>query len=469
MRGRASGSKALGARGRKAHACGLLLLLLVVAACGDSPVQPEEPALEVEVVSAGWEEPEVGGSVPLVVRVTEGGLPVEGIEVRWEFAAGGGDGALSPGVAATDTEGRAETTWDVGTAAGERTIRVRVSGTDPVLLESNVRAGPAVTVQLAPDTLELTAWRERRGFEGSFRDEHGNVAAPPASAEWEVLDPGVVTLGSDGTFTAVDRGEARVAVHFGAVTDTAVVRVDPRGVITITFDDGFVSAYTRGAPILHELGLRANVAVNPAAVIEEWGDFASLEQLQELHEAGWAMPSHTMTHRNLTELTDEELEEELGESRAWIEEQGFRGAGVFVVPFHQWGERERAAVAEHYEMARGMSAIQFYPDTLAVWIPDDPYGLTAYEAEDAPLTTEEGRAVIREMVERSVEEGRFFELFFHRVPEEMEEGFRLTMEILAEYSEHVVTYDEVLEKFEGSRGGAVAAPPRVAERGRAQP
>ena len=106
-----------------------------------------------------------------------------------------------------------------------------------------------------------------------------------------------------------------------------------KGVITITFDDGFATTYTNAFPALRSLGLRANAAVNPTPIDEGWGDYMQFSNLTELWTAGWAIVSHTMDHQDLVTLSPAAMEAEIRDSRAWIIAKGFGPATVFVVPF----------------------------------------------------------------------------------------------------------------------------------------
>lgn len=423
-----------------------LLLLAAVAACGDGTTGPDPgPERSAQLVSGAPGSIGVADEVPLTVRVTDDGTPAAEVEVEWEVV--GGDGTFEPSSGATDPDGRASALWRVGTRAGTRTLRIRAEGADPLVFEVEARAGSAASVRIISDTVRLTARRERQDAGARFEDVYGNAAEVPGDVAWAVDDPTVAEVDAEGRVRAAGNGSTRVWLDTPVGTDTATVVVGFRGVITVTFDDGLRSTHTRAFPILDELGLRANVAVVTRAVEESWDDYVTLDQLVELDEAGWAVVSHTVTHADLAGLPADSLRAELVESRAWIEAQGFRGAGVFVVPYHSWDDAVRTEVARHYELARGTSAVQFFPDTLVQWMPDEPYALTALEAETTPMATEEGRELIRSFLERAVEEGYFIELFFHDIGEDMLEDFRLTMEIVAEFGEHVVPYDELLEKY----------------------
>lgn len=442
---------------------GTLCGLALISGCGDGATAPEpRPDRQIELVSPATLDAGVGTSVALTVEVRENGTTLPGVAVHWEPDSE--SGSVAPESATTDALGRARATWQLGIRAGTQTLTVRAEGADDFLLTPDVRAGPAQAVRLEADTLLLTARRERRTVEPRFEDAYGNRAQPPDDIAWSSLDPAVASVDPEdpaGIVTARGRGSTRVFLESGVGGAEVEVAVDFRGVITVTFDDGFRTTHSRAFPILEALDLRANVAVVTRSAQEAWADFLTVEQLQDLHGAGWAMVSHTVTHPNLTELSDAGLEEELLESREWLEEQGFRGAAVFIVPFLDWDDRVRSAVAAHYEMARGTSSLLIHPDTLSDWMPDDPYALTGLDADSAPFQTEEGRETIRAFLERAVEEGLFFELFFHRIEEDDEEAFHRTMEMLAELRNHVVTWDEVADRFRSSREGGrmVAAGP----------
>jgi hypothetical protein len=94
-----------------------------------------------------------------------------------------------------------------------------------------------------------------------------------------------------------------------------------------------------------------NVAVVTATL--GWPAFLDRHDMQALHDAGWAFVSHSVSHADLTTLSDTELEAELTHSREWILAEQLRFGDVFVVPYHEWGDRERSAIRRHYAAARG--------------------------------------------------------------------------------------------------------------------
>jgi len=214
------------------------------------------------------------------------------------------------------------------------------------------------------------------------------------------------------------------------------------GIITLTFDDGWLTTYTNVFPVLKELGLKGNVAVNPDPIDGNWDGYMTLAMLKELRDAGWSVVSHSLSHRDLTTLSDAELDRELKDSKAWVENNGFGPSDVFIVPFHRWGERERNAIARYYVRARGFTVNQFVPPLFQKVPVTHPLDLSGYESEFAPFSTEEGRQLTMDYVERAVRESEFIDLFFHQITPEQVPAFKQLMTDLLTYKANVRTWGE---------------------------
>jgi peptidoglycan/xylan/chitin deacetylase (PgdA/CDA1 family) len=215
------------------------------------------------------------------------------------------------------------------------------------------------------------------------------------------------------------------------------------GMVTITFDDGWKTTYDNAYPVLKQLGLKGNVAVNPDPVDGGWSAYMTLANVRELYNAGWSVVSHTMSHRDLTTLSDADLDHELRDSKAWVEKNGFGPTNVFIVPFHSWGDRERTAVAKYYKYVRGYTVNQFWPARFAKVPITTPMDLTAFEPEYAPFTTPEGRTATMDYVKRAVKEGEFVDLMFHQITPAQLPDFRTLMTEVAAYKANVRTWAEV--------------------------
>lgn len=134
----------------------------------------------------------------------------------------------------------------------------------------------------------------------------------------------------------------------------------------LTFDDGFLDTYEVAAPLLAERGFTGFVFVLPRQMggTLAWPEVAgevgrhpdtmramSWEQAEELAARGWEIGAHTLSHPKLTELDDERLAAELGESRRLVAERLGR-CDTFAYPFGLWdGRVERATEAAGYAFA----------------------------------------------------------------------------------------------------------------------
>ena len=230
---------------------------------------------------------------------------------------------------------------------------------------------------------------------------------------------------------------------FAAACDDSIL--DPRsddGRLTITFDDGWRSAYTRGLPTLRAHGLRGNVAVITESV-DYWDGFLTLAELQELDDAGWSLVSHSVGHADLRTLTDAQLERELTVSKAWLQTNGFKGSSVFVIPYHAFGQRELAAIRRHYSAARVANSNYYVPEHFEDWRPANPYGLTSIEASMAPYTTVAGRNALIAQVAAALEAGKFVDVMFHDIPATDFEAFKATIAELARFRNVNAPYHEL--------------------------
>jgi len=126
----------------------------------------------------------------------------------------------------------------------------------------------------------------------------------------------------------------------------------------LTFDDGYADNYTTAFPLLREREMAAMFFLLPSHLDGgpfEWPEVAedqrrhpdtmrslTWHQVEEMAEAGMTFGSHTITHRHLPELGDEELREELLDSRRTIAERLGR-CELLAYPFGHWDARVAAA------------------------------------------------------------------------------------------------------------------------------
>ena len=391
---------------------------------------------------------EVASLISLAVRVEDLlGSGYAGTTVSWSTAAGSGTIA-SGGATESDPTGHAGAVWQLGTGAGVQQATASIESRGnliEVTFDALASAGPAVSASLVTDSIFMHGRGETAFLGPTYLDQFGNVTGA-GGILYESRDPAVAMVAPDGLVTAVDAGATYVDLTMDGSSDSLRVIVDLRGAITVTFDDGFREVASKAFPVMEAMGLKGNVAVNPAQV--GFPAYIAKDSLDVMDAAGWSMVSHAMTHDTLTTLTAGELDWELRASQEWIDAQGYRGSNVFIVPFLIWDARERDAIGTYYEAARGTSATALAPDTVLVpWRPSQPFELTGIEAEELPYTSAAGRDALRDLLQRTVDEGAFVDVFFHHLPDGTETDFQLTMQVIEEFKERVLPYHELYPRF----------------------
>jgi peptidoglycan/xylan/chitin deacetylase (PgdA/CDA1 family) len=125
-----------------------------------------------------------------------------------------------------------------------------------------------------------------------------------------------------------------------------------RGLVGLTFDDGYADFVTTALPMLRRRGFTATVFVLPGLLGGEntWEPagprkpLLDVDGIRGVAAAGMEIASHGLTHLDLTEVTDQVLHSEVGDSRDRL--AAITGADVdgFCYPYGILDERAADAV-----------------------------------------------------------------------------------------------------------------------------
>lgn len=154
------------------------------------------------------------------------------------------------------------------------------------------------------------------------------------------------------------------AVSLGQLSGNLVenASVSDGKTIALTFDDGFENFATEAFPVLEELGFTATVflVTDFCGGYNDWENnpedlprsrLMSWQQVEELSGKGIEFGVHTRTHADLTKLTGEEIESEVVESKAKIEEVLGKEVDFFAYPYGKHNPAVKEIVEKNYKGA----------------------------------------------------------------------------------------------------------------------
>ncbi|MEA1963692.1 MAG: polysaccharide deacetylase family protein [Candidatus Aerophobetes bacterium] len=178
---------------------------------------------------------------------------------------------------------------------------------------------------------------------------------------------------------------------------------EPQPIITISFDNGYESIYTKALPILERYELPATLFVTTGNVEKE--GYLKLEQLKALQEAGWEIGSYTVSSPSLVNISEANLHAELYLSRQALQGWGFPGDS-FALPFGQANIRVWEYAKALYKVSRG-----YEPGLNKRPFPQ--HNLKSIVSM-ADTKIEE----VKDWIDRCVEEKAWLVLVFHRIGED---------------------------------------------------
>lgn len=129
-------------------------------------------------------------------------------------------------------------------------------------------------------------------------------------------------------------------------------RDNQKGAASVTFDDGYLSQISLSLPLLNARKLKATFF---AIAFDNWiKSHVGWETWRNAAKQGHEIGSHTVTHPNLSYLSDSDLKEELSESQETIDDNvPFQDCLVIAYPSGASGKGVQEAASEYYVAGRG--------------------------------------------------------------------------------------------------------------------
>src|SRR3569833_1179066 len=155
--------------------------------------------------------------------------------------------------------------------------------------------------------------------------------------------------------TLVSHGNGATAVRDHDLVD--VSKPGPtrwaRPLVSLTFDDGWQSAYDQARPLLAERGFAAAFYVHPATI--ETPRFMTAAELQVLHRAGHEIANHGYEDVDLTALSAGRIDSELRKGRDELAEAGL-ATDDLAAPLGRTDAQVQWYARQYFQTVRGMDA-----------------------------------------------------------------------------------------------------------------
>lgn len=141
--------------------------------------------------------------------------------------------------------------------------------------------------------------------------------------------------------------------------------------VSFVFDDGDETDYTVARDVFKAQGEVASTAIVTGWVNKK--NYVNVSQLQELRDDGWEIMSHTVSHPNLSSLTESQIEDELSRSKETLESWGLPVRNL-VYPYNKSNKTVEKIAAKYYRAGRAGQKMMNGPD-------QDRYGLKSFSSE----------------------------------------------------------------------------------------
>jgi len=157
---------------------------------------------------------------------------------------------------------------------------------------------------------------------------------------------------SQANFYQGTGGDLRVEMRekWGRVDSSKI----SNGMVCFEFHDGYVAMHTKAKPVFDSHGVVGSLGIISSYI--DTGGRLSTAQLEDFIAAGWEICSHSKTHPDHKNNTEEQLRTEYADSKAALEALGTT-VSHYCYPYGAPQTKWRGICAEYYKSASGSGAL----------------------------------------------------------------------------------------------------------------
>ena len=220
--------------------------------------------------------------------------------------------------------------------------------------------------------------------------------------------------------------------------------------ITVSFDDGWESVYTQALSILQQ----DNIPTTQFIIAGEFSnsDYMSLDQVKSLKNAGHEIGSHTMTHPDLTRLSDGQIMQELGDSKATLATIQ-PGISDFAIPYGAINSKVTYYIKKYYRSDRLSDGSKTYSpiNDINTSANFDIYGIRAIA-----VTAGTNLATLQSYINYAKNNNGWLVLVYHQINKQPndeyaidKEVFKKQMDLINKSGVRIATEGRVLDALQG--------------------
>jgi len=210
-----------------------------------------------------------------------------------------------------------------------------------------------------------------------------------------------------------------------------------KGVITITFDDGWRSVSKNAFPIMEEYGFRGVAYIIPETLGSFSPVYMSKRDIVELSDSGWDISGHNMEALNYGK-SKEEMESVVADSASFLNEKNFSGSEHYAYPFGIYNDTIVQSVEKNFSTGRTVNNLAQPQNYISL------YGINNYQI----LKNSELEDIFR-IIDMAMDNKDWCILTFHHVVHEPQndmefsrDKFRKVLEYIKESEIQVVTMSD---------------------------
>jgi peptidoglycan/xylan/chitin deacetylase (PgdA/CDA1 family) len=128
-----------------------------------------------------------------------------------------------------------------------------------------------------------------------------------------------------------------------------------RGIVSVSFDDGWANQYLNALPVMQANGLVGTYNIITGS-IGDTPDYMTLNQIKDVLAKGNEIGSHTITHSDLTTVSQTQLVQEMSQSQATLQSDLGVPITDFAYPYGAYNANTISVGQQYYTSQRSVDA-----------------------------------------------------------------------------------------------------------------